>query len=45
VADGLREGGARLQAIDGHATGGTHVIAPRLVVRESSAPVPPLRAT
>jgi LacI family transcriptional regulator len=35
---GRTAGELLLQAIDGHATGGTHVIRPHLVVRESSAP-------
>jgi LacI family transcriptional regulator len=35
---GRTAGELLLRAIDGHATGGTHVIQPRLVVRESSAP-------
>ena len=35
---GRTAGELLLRAIDGHATGGTHVIPPRLVVRESSAP-------
>jgi LacI family transcriptional regulator len=35
---GRTAGELLLQAIDGHATGGRHVIEPRLVVRESSAP-------
>ena len=35
---GRTAGELLLQAIDGRSTGGTHVIPPRLVVRESSAP-------
>jgi len=37
---GRTAGELLLQAIDGRPTGGMHVIAPRLVVRESSAPAP-----
>jgi DNA-binding LacI/PurR family transcriptional regulator len=37
MSDGTA-GDLLLQAIDGRPAAGTHVIAPRLVVRESSAP-------
>jgi LacI family transcriptional regulator len=37
---GRTAGELLLQAIDGRPTGGMHVIPPRLVVRESSAPAP-----
>jgi LacI family transcriptional regulator len=37
---GRTAGELLLQAIDGRPAGGTHVIPPRLVVRESSAPAP-----
>jgi LacI family transcriptional regulator len=35
---GRTAGELLLRAIDGHASGGTHVIQPRLVIRESSGP-------
>jgi LacI family transcriptional regulator len=37
---GRTAGELLLQAIDGRPAGGTHVLPPRLVVRESSAPAP-----